>query len=301
MKLTKAAMGFCLGLAAVMAPPLAFAEDAVKEAPKPATKEAAPAAPAQVEPRAVELLKAASAALAAAKTVSFDAVATYERAAANGQPLFYSTVSKVTMQRPDKLRVITLGDGVPDEVYYDGKEIAAYIPSANLVAISDAPPTIDKLLDHLWDKAAIYFPFADVLASDPYEELAKDIHSAFYVGQSIAVGGVKTEVVAIAGDDAAGQIWLGAEDHLPRLIRVVYANEPAHAHGVFQLEARRDRRRNRVQIGKGPCRAAHRIRAPRRRRTSESSSSWAGREPGREEVMPQARQQAKKQGKGVRR
>jgi hypothetical protein len=229
MKLTKATIGLCLGLAAIMAPPLAFAEDAAKEAPK-----AAAPAPAKLEPKAIELLKAASAALAGAKTVSFDAVATYERAAANGQPLFYSTVSKVTMHRPDRLRVITLGDGVPDEVYYDGKEIAAFIPSANLVAISDAPPTIDKLLEHLWDKAAIYFPFADVLASDPYQELAKDLHSAFYVGPSIAVGGVKTEVVAIAGDDAAGQIWLGAEDHLPRLIRVVYAHEPAHA--LYQTE-----------------------------------------------------------------
>ena len=71
-------------------------------------------------------------------------------------------------------------------------------------------------------------------SSDPYADLSKNLKSAFYVGQSIAVGGVKTEMIAIAGDDAAGQIWLGAEDHLPRKIAVVYAHEPAHA--LYQTE-----------------------------------------------------------------
>jgi hypothetical protein len=223
----KLTVGLCLGLMVSLAAPLATAQNA----PPPMAD--APAAPA-IEPKAIAMLKAASSALAGAESISFDSVSTYERAAANGQPLFYSSVSQVTLQRPDKLRVITLGDGTPDEFYYDGKTMSAYIPSAELVAIADAPPTIDKLLGEVWEKAAIYFPFADVLALDPYAELTKNLKSAFYVGQSIAVGGVKTDMVAIAGDDAAGQIWLGAEDHLPRKIAVVYAHEPAHA--LYQIE-----------------------------------------------------------------
>ncbi|MCI4678626.1 DUF2092 domain-containing protein [Rhodoblastus acidophilus] len=215
----------------VAAAPAALAQNAPPPMAAPAP--AAPAHPA-IEPKAVDLLKAASAALASAQTLSFHAVTTYEHAAANGQPLFFSTVSDVTMQRPDKLRVITIGDRTPDEFYYDGKTIMAYIPSADLVAIADAPPTVDQLLDDVWDKAAIYFPFSDVLASDPYAELSQNLHSAFYVGQSIAVGGVKTDMVAIAGDEAAGEIWLGAEDHLPRMIKVVYAHEPAHA--LYQVD-----------------------------------------------------------------
>lgn len=220
----KLTIGLFLGLMASIAAPAAMAAD---------TPSPAPAAPA-LEPKAVELLKAASAALAGAESVSFNATATYERAATNGQPLFYSSVSQVALHRPDKLRVITLGDGTPDEFYYDGKTMMAYIPSAELVAVADAPPTIDKLLDEVWEKAAIYFPFADVIASDPYSELSKNLKSAFYVGRSIAVGGTPTDMVAVAGDDAAGEIWLGADDHLPRMIRVVYAHEPAHA--LYQTE-----------------------------------------------------------------
>jgi hypothetical protein len=224
-------IGLSLGLL-LAAAPAALAQNAsppAAAAPAPSSP-----APAIMEPKAVELLKTMSATLAAAQTISFKAVSTYERAATNGQPLFYSSLSEVAMQRPDKLRVITLGDGTPDEFYYDGKLMMAYVPSAELVAVTEAPPTLDKLLDQAWDKAAIYFPFADALESDPYADLAKHITSAFYIGQSIAVGGVKTDMIAVAGEDAAAQIWIGADDHLPRKVAVVYAHEPAQA--LYQID-----------------------------------------------------------------
>jgi len=216
-------IGLCAGLLALVAAPAAAPAQNAPAAP-------APAAPAPVmEPKAIEVLKAASDKLAAANTLQFTAVSTYERAARNGQPLYYSLVHQVTVQRPDKMRVITPGDGTPDEFYYDGKTMMAYVPSSDLVAVADAPPTIDKLVDEAWDKAAIYFPFSDIIASDPYAELSKTLKSAFYVGRSIAVGGVATDMVAVAGDDVAAEVWIGVDDHLPRLIRAAYANEPAHA------------------------------------------------------------------------
>jgi hypothetical protein len=206
-------IALCAGLVALVAAPVA------------AMGQNAPA----MEPKAIEVLKAAGDKLAAANTLEFTAVSTYERAARNGQPLYYSLVHQVTVERPDKMRVITPGDGTPDEFYYDGKTMMAYVPSSNLVAVADAPPTIDKLIDEAWDKAAIYFPFSDIIASDPYGELSKTLKSAFYVGRSIAVGGVATDMVAVAGDDVAAEVWIGVDDHLPRLIRATYANEPAHA------------------------------------------------------------------------
>ena len=93
--------------------------------------------PSPIEPKATAVLKAACDTLSAAKAMSFTAVSTYERAARNGQPLFFATQNQVTMQRPDKLRVITPGDGTPDEFYYDGKTIMAYVPSEDLVAVTD--------------------------------------------------------------------------------------------------------------------------------------------------------------------
>jgi hypothetical protein len=188
-----------------------------------------------IEPKAVDILKASCDVLATAKAMSFTAVSTYERAARNGQPLFYATKNEVTLQRPDKLRVITPGDGIPDEFYYDGKAMMAYVPSQDLVAVADAPPTIDQMVDTAWEKAAIYFPFADVILSKPcavFEE--HGINSAFYVGQSKVVGGTTTDMVAVAGDNVQAELWISTDDHLPRMVRVVYPHEPARA--LYQTE-----------------------------------------------------------------
>lgn len=186
-------------------------------------------APPKIDPKATEILHAACDTLSNAKTVSFTAVDTYQRAALTGQPLYYTVQSNVVLQRPDKLRVIKTGDGVPDEFYYDGKVMAAYVPSADLVAISDAPATIDEMLDAAWDVGAIYFPFADVMVSKPCEVIDKNLLSAFYVGRSVVVGGTTTDMVAIAGDNLQAELWIGVSDHLPRMVRVNYTDEPAHA------------------------------------------------------------------------
>ena len=196
---------------------------------------ASPTGTPTIEPKAVAILKATCAALSGAKTMSFDALNTYEKAARNGQPLYYATLNHVTLERPNMLRVITPGDGVPDEFYYDGKAMTAYVPSQDLVAVAAAPPTLEQMLDTAWEKAAIYFPFADVIVSHPCDVFEKDgLNSAFYVGRSKVVGGTVTDMVAVTGDNIQAELWIGAEDHLPRLIRVVYPHEPAHA--LYQTE-----------------------------------------------------------------
>jgi hypothetical protein len=181
-----------------------------------------------LEPKALAILKAASDKLAAAHTMSFTAVATYESPARTLQPLAYTTLSEVTLERPDKLRVITPGDGPPNEFYYDGKTIMAYEPDANLVAVADAPPTIDAMLKFAFDKAAIYFPFDDVLMSDPAKVIAPGLKLAFVIGQSRVVGGTVTDMVALADENAQAEVWIGAEDKLPRRVRVTYFNEPGN-------------------------------------------------------------------------
>src|SRR6266516_3467606 len=54
-----------------------------------------------LEPRAMDLLKAASARLAAAKSLAFTAVASYEYPSQLGPPILYTVRYDVSMQRPD--------------------------------------------------------------------------------------------------------------------------------------------------------------------------------------------------------
>jgi hypothetical protein len=181
-----------------------------------------------IDPKARAILKAASDRLAAARTLSFTAVATYESPALTLQPLAYMTLSKVTLERPDKLKVIVEGDGPPSEFYYDGKQMVAYEPQADLVAVAEAPPTIDEMLKVAYEKAAITFPFQDVIVSDPAKDLGPTLKLAFFIGQSRIVGGVLTDMIGIANEVAQAQIWIGVEDKLPRMIRVTYFNEPGN-------------------------------------------------------------------------
>src|SRR5215470_12796045 len=81
--------------------------------------------------------------LAAARTLSFTAVAAYESPSRLGPARVYTTKSAVTVQRPNSLKVVTTGDGPASEFYYHGKTMMAFSPAEGLVAVAGAPPTID--------------------------------------------------------------------------------------------------------------------------------------------------------------
>ncbi len=238
-----------------------------KAAAKPAANAAASTFQPGLEPRAIDILKAACARLAAAKTMSFTAVVSYESPSRLGPPLVYSTRSEVTLQRPDKLRVITPGDGPPSEFYYDGKTMTAFAPKENLVAVADAPPTIDAALEVAYHTGAIYFPFSDVIVADPYKDIADGLKIAFYIGQSIVVGGTTTDMVAYVTGDVFVQIWIGAQDqaptshlrHLPERSRAV-----APRSRTVQLGTGCHRSRGRFRSGQDRGRFTHRVRTPRR-------------------------------------
>jgi hypothetical protein len=64
------------------------------------------------------------------------------------------------------------------------------------------------------------------MLTDPYAALTEGGILAFYIGPSGIVGGTKTEMVAWASNDVFLQIWIGAEDKLPRRVRAVYSADP---------------------------------------------------------------------------
>ncbi len=230
-----------LALALVVFPAVGGNAEQTKQAPKASkhhksrSKEGPPLVQMTLEPKAIDILKAASDRLAAARTMSFTAVVSYESPSRLGPPLVYTTRSEVTLQRPDKLRVITSADGPPSEFYYDGKTMTAFAPAENLVAIAEAPPTIDAALKAAFDSAAIYFPFTDLIVADPYKDIADGMILAFYIGQSHVVGGTTTDMVAYAENDVFIQVWIGAEDKLPRMVRAVYRADPAHLRHQLEL------------------------------------------------------------------
>ncbi len=218
----------------------AIAQTTPAAAPKPApakkaaAKPKAPAPPA-LEPKALEILKASSAVLAAAKSMTFTADVSYESPTRQGPPLVYVTQSEVTMVRPNKLRVIKVADGPRSEFYYDGKIMMAYAPAENLVAVADAPPTIDAMLEAAYNIADIYYPFTDVIVTDPYKDLSDGLTLAYYVGQSHVVAGITTDIVAYITNGVFIQAWIGADDKLPRILRAIYLADKLQQRHILVL------------------------------------------------------------------
>ncbi len=219
-------LALCLGLGASLA--AAQAPTPAPRAGKPRSK--APAAPARSlpapDPKAVEILKAACAKLGAAGSMSFTALGAYEVPSLWGPPLIYGRIYEVLLQRPDKIAVVTIGDGPRSEFYDDGKVMMSFHPAENLVAVADAPPSLDAALEKLYGIAGTYFPFTDVIVADPWKDIAAGLTGAFYVGESILVGGTTTDVVAYESDGVFIQMWIGRDDKLPRMARAMYADDP---------------------------------------------------------------------------
>ena len=210
----------------------AAAQGSAPPAPKAAAQPGAKKAPAKpafkpvLEPRAVEMLQAMSARLAAAKSLSFTAVASYEYPSRLGPPIVYTMRYDVSLQRPNLLKVVVPGDGPASEFTWDGKEMVAFAPAENLVAVAAAPATLDGALKQAFDTAAIYFPFTDLLLPDPYAAISPGAILAYVIGPSGIVGGVKTDMLVWASNEVFLQIWLGTEDKLPRRIRAQFRADP---------------------------------------------------------------------------
>jgi hypothetical protein len=230
-----AALASLFALSMAARPTNANAQDATPVAKKKTTQGKKPPPVPDLEPKALELLKASSDRLAAAHTMSFTAVEIFEHPSRHGHPLAYSTKSDVTLQRPDKLRVLISGDGPASEFYYDGKIMMAYAPAENLLAVANAPRTIDATLEEAYHSAGIYFPFTDLLVADPYKDMAEGLKLAYYIGQSHVVGGTTTDMVAYIDNGVFIQMWIGTEDKLPRLLHAVFLDDPEHLRHELQL------------------------------------------------------------------
>ncbi|HPE74132.1 MAG TPA: DUF2092 domain-containing protein [Candidatus Competibacter sp.] len=188
-----------------------------EKTPEPA-KEAAPAPTATptkvMEQGALDLLKKMSAKLAATPEFVVRTRSSTEAPGGTGQFITFFTEAVVAVKRPNKLSAEIRGDAPPFDFYFNGEKMTAYEPNHKLYATIDAPKTIDELVPFAAKTAGILLPFEDVLYSDPYAELTRDITSAFYAGYSV-IRGARCEHVALAAPGITGEIWIDAKTDLP--------------------------------------------------------------------------------------
>ena len=82
------------------------------------------------------------------------------------------------------------------------------------------------------------------------------------------VGGTKTDMVAWANKDVFLQIWIGADDKLPRRVRAIYRADPLQLRHELELsnwQLDGDDRAGHVHVAEGAGGPAHRVQEPDRR------------------------------------
>jgi len=195
---------------------------------------AQPAA-AALDQRALDGLKLMSDTLSQAKSIRFEARSMVPVKSPSGMWVSLFGTSRVVKEGEGKLFAETRGDFFPYDFYFDGKTVTAYSPTKNFYAEKAAPGTVDEVIENAYREEGKTFPYADILVAEPYKVLVEGLVRAVYVGQSV-IGGVKTDHLVFANKGVEWQIWIGTEDHLPRLVYANYfddISEPSYTVGFL--------------------------------------------------------------------
>src|SRR5688500_3896216 len=117
------------------------------------------------EAGARNLFKAMSDYMAAQKALALQYDTNLEVVTQDKQKHALASSGKLTLNRPDKIRITRTGGFADVEFLFDGKTLTLLGKTANLYGQLEVPGTIDHLIDELRDKHGKPVPGADLLLS----------------------------------------------------------------------------------------------------------------------------------------
>jgi hypothetical protein len=156
---------------------------------------------------AAKILKAMTDYTAAQKSISATFDSDVEVVTPELEKIQFTSSGKLQLARPDKLRISRTGGYADVELVYDGKTVSLYGNNAKAYVQTDAPGTIDHLIDALQGRTGGAMPGTDLLLSDAYDLLTSDVIEGHHIGQGV-VDGVECEHLAFRGHDTDWQIWI---------------------------------------------------------------------------------------------
>lgn len=193
---------------------------AQQQAPK-----AAPAA--EIDPKAIDALKAMGAELRKLKAFALRSETTIDEILDNGQKVQFGGTVDYRVRRPNGLRAEIVSDRRNRQFYFNGKTLTQYGPTNGYYATVAAPPTISELVQVLDEKYGVALPLADLFLWGTDKDGLDDIKSAIYIGPS-RIGGVDCDHYVFRQADVDWQIWIErGKTPLPRKLVITTTSEPA--------------------------------------------------------------------------
>ncbi|MGY6276064.1 DUF2092 domain-containing protein [Methylomonas sp. MgM2] len=197
------------------------AENEAINKPSPPVVAEVPALQAVAEPADAQgILKRMAAFLAQAPRFTFNLDSTYDVLQDSGQMLEFAEVRKITVSRPNDLRIESDdSSGEKHVVLYDGKDITVYSPTQKVYAQTNKPGGIDEAVMYFLRDLHMRLPLAMMLVSRFPEEIESRTRELDYVERT-SIYGKPAHHLAGRTETVDYQVWI-AEGAQPLPLRIV--------------------------------------------------------------------------------
>ncbi len=191
--------------------------------------------PPAIGAQADRILREMSEYLQSLEQFTFNSDVFYDSVMVSGQKIQYGGNGKISVHRPNRLRVEYREEEGGLTVVFNGDIFTLHDLGANFYAQKDMTVDIDTAVDRMFERFGFSVPTADLIYSDPYTSLIASVDSGFVVGQ-YEMQGVRCHHLAFSQETIDWQIWI--EDGprpLPRRLLITYKNEPGSPQYAAEL------------------------------------------------------------------
>jgi len=151
------------------------------------------------------------------QSFTIEAQASRDELLGYGYKLQNNEWARMTVQRPNRLRVDVDGDIKKRSYYYDGTTLTMYSPDDAVYSRLPAPGTINEVIAQLL-QAGVEMPLIDVLSQAYGGTLLDDVRVGIRVGDTM-IDGVATDHLAFRQPLIDWQIWV-AKNGAPKRILI---------------------------------------------------------------------------------
>jgi len=199
---------------------------AYSQQPAPAKKAPTAAAVTESQAQASAVLKRMADYLGGTPRFSVSVRGGYDAVQASGQKIEFGETRKVTLSRPDRLRVEgERSDGAKTLTVFTGKEIVLVDMVNNVYATAPQPGGLDDSIVHFVRDLGMRLPLAVLLMSQLNAELQDRIVSIDYV-EKTNINGAPAHHLTARTDTVDFQVWVADGDKpLPQRIVITYKKD----------------------------------------------------------------------------
>ncbi len=159
----------------------------------------------------------------------------YDTVQASGQKIQFSEHRKLTMSRPNGLKVEHEQNGEQTHtLFYDGKDITVFSPGKNVYAQTAIAGGVDEAIKYFLRDLAMRLPLAMLLSSQLPAELERRTESIDYV-EKTKIRGLSAHHLAGRSATVDYQVWV-AEGAQPLPLRIVLTYKDVDGQPQFSAD-----------------------------------------------------------------